>query len=52
MSGWGPCQEVLPHPDTVAISSVYWDWAEAGRQMGDMVWEKVTGRARVTMEKS
>ena len=41
-----------PHPVTVATWPVYRDWVEAGRQMGEIVEEKVRGIVKNSMEKS
>ena len=47
-----PPEEVSPHPVTVATWPVYRDWVEAGRQMGDIVEEKVRGKVSINMETS
>ena len=47
-----PPEEVSPHPVTVATWPVYRDWVEPGRQMGDIVEEKVRGKVSINMETS
>ena len=47
-----PSEEVSPHPITVAKSPVYREGGEAGRQMAAAAWEKLTGAASVSTEKS